>query len=97
MANSILSALQMLEGEIDHQSHIIRGIKRLALDGTIRPGDRLPAVLETAGYFSLSPVVVTLAYKQLARDGYVAIMLGKGGQVCKGIVSDPPKENLHDR
>lgn len=90
MPNHMLTALFLLEGDIDYPDQIVRGVKRLILDGTLCPGERLPAVLEAAEYFTINPSVFTLAYKRLAKDGYIAIMFGKGGQICKGVVSDPP-------
>ena len=57
---------------------IYRQVRQAILEGRLRAGERLPPTRELARRLSVSRTTVTLAYDQLAHEGYVAARVGAG-------------------
>ena len=52
--------------------------------GSLRNGDRLPAVREVAAALGVNPNTVNRAYAELERDGVLETKRGRGTYVAKG-------------
>jgi DNA-binding FadR family transcriptional regulator len=63
---------------------ISREIRKTIIDGTMRPGDRLPAERELSGIFQASRIVIREALKSLEASGLVVIKPGSGVFVANG-------------
>lgn len=58
---------------------IAAAIKREILEGTLRPGDRLPSEERLADLFKVSRPTVRAALQELASSGAVVVQRGRGG------------------
>jgi len=67
-----------LVGRDDLTVEIYRQLRQAILEGRLRGGQRLPPTRELARRLSVSRTTVTLAYEQLAHEGYVAARVGAG-------------------
>ena len=53
-------------------------IKKLIIDGTLRPGDSLPSETEYCEYHNISRTTVRQAFSELEKEGCVTRIKGKG-------------------
>src|SRR6478672_12043766 len=60
---------------------IERRIRMGVADGTLQPGDHLPAVRELARQLGLSPNTVGRAYADLSREGVISARAGGGSEI----------------
>src|SRR5919197_6297048 len=67
-----------LVGRRDLTVEIYRQLRQAILEGRLPPGDRLPPTRELARRLGVSRGTVTLAYDQLADEGYVSSRVGAG-------------------
>jgi len=67
-----------LVGRKDLSGEIYRQIRRAVLDRRLRPGDSLPPSRELARDLAVSRTTVTVAYEQLAAEGFVTFRQGSG-------------------
>ena len=57
---------------------LVEQVRQALLNGTLRPGDRLPTVKEVVGALAINPNTVLKAYRELEHDGLVAAKPGIG-------------------
>lgn len=67
---------------------IVLDIKKQIKDGVLAPGDRLLSTRELAANLKINPNTVNRAYKELEKNEYIVILLGKGIFV-KNIRNEP--------
>ena len=81
-------------------------MKRLIINGVMKPDEQLPSVRELSVSMTVNPNTVQRAYKQLEQDGFIYSIKGKGNFVSTltapeskkrreelfGIVSDAVRE-----
>ena len=76
---------------------IVSQIKKLVLDGKLKPGDSIPAMRTLAKDLSVSVITVQKAYEILRDEGFLNTVVGKGTFVEKPLIHDlkiNQKENL---
>ena len=75
--------LDLIEGA-DSPLHrqVYAGIRRAILEGRIAPGQRVPSTRALAQRLGISRATVSLAYEQLASEGYLEAVQGSG--TCVG-------------
>lgn len=76
---------------------IVSQIKKLVLDGKLKPGDSIPAMRTLAKDLSVSVITVQKAYEILRDEGFLNTVVGKGTFVEKPEIHDlkiNQKENL---
>lgn len=76
---------------------IVSQIKKLVLDGKLKPGDSIPAMRTLAKDLSVSVITVQKAYEILRDEGFLNTFVGKGTFVEKPEIHDlkiNQKENL---
>ena len=59
-------------------AQIVEQIKRAIASGTLRNGDNLPSLRETAVKLRINPITVGKAYKELEREGLIKTKHGLG-------------------
>ena len=57
-------------------------VKSLVMDGTLSAGDALPSMRALAKDLHISVITVQRAYEDLARDGFIETVSGKGSFVA---------------
>src|SRR3954467_10851815 len=57
---------------------LVEQVRQALLNGTLRPGDRLPTVKEVVGALAINPNTVLKAYRDLEREGLVEGRQGGG-------------------
>jgi DNA-binding transcriptional regulator YhcF (GntR family) len=57
---------------------IVTQVSLGVLSGELAPGERLPSIRELARRFDIHPNTVSLAYRRLEREGWVALRRGSG-------------------
>ncbi len=57
---------------------IMEWIKRQAVRGVLRPGDRVPSVRDLARELQVNPNTVARAYRELEREGFLFTLRGQG-------------------
>ncbi len=62
--------------------------RRLILDGTLAPGQKLPSTRELAGELGVSRITVKSVYEQLGAEGYVEARTGSGTFIAPGLDSE---------
>src|SRR3954465_11656391 len=67
-------------------------VRQALLNGTLRPGDRLPTVKEVVGALAINPNTVLKAYRDLEREGLVEGRRGAGTFVLRRPDGPPPNE-----
>jgi GntR family transcriptional regulator / MocR family aminotransferase len=76
-----------LVGRKNLSGEIYRQLRRVILDGRLRPGDLLPPSRELARGLGVSRTTVTVAYDRLGGEGFVTARVGAGtfvsGQVAR--------------
>lgn len=76
---------------------IVSQIKKLVLDGKLKPGDSIPAMRTLAKDLNVSVITVQKAYEILRDEGFLNTVVGKGTFVEKPEIHDlkiNQKENL---
>lgn len=76
---------------------IVSQIKKLVLEGKLKPGDNIPAMRTLAKDLSVSVITVQKAYEILRDEGFLNTVVGKGTFVEKPLIHDlkiNQKENL---
>lgn len=79
---------------------IVSQIKKLVLEGKLKPGDSIPAMRTLAKDLSVSVITVQKAYEILRDEGFLNTVVGKGTFVEKPEINDlkvNQKENLITR
>jgi GntR family transcriptional regulator/MocR family aminotransferase len=67
---------------------VYAGIRRAILEGRIAPGQRVPSSRALAERLGISRATVTLAYEQLASEGYLEAVRGSGTCVGRQLPDD---------
>lgn len=78
-------------------TQIVSQIKKLVLDGRLKPGDSIPAMRTLAKDLNVSVITVQKAYEILRDEGFLNTVVGKGTFVEKPQIHDlkiNQKENL---
>jgi GntR family transcriptional regulator/MocR family aminotransferase len=65
-------------------------LRAATLDGTLRPGDRLPSIRELATRLKVARATVDTAYAQLVAEGYLETRIGSGTRIAAQL----PQETL---
>lgn len=60
-------------------------VKQALRLGTLRPGDQLPTAREVVAKLAINPNTVLKAYRELQREGLVAVRPGQGTFVERGL------------
>jgi GntR family transcriptional regulator / MocR family aminotransferase len=60
---------------------VYRGMRQAILNGSVRPGERLPSTRDLAEQLGISRTVVLLAYEHLSAEGFIAGQGGSGTRV----------------
>ena len=71
---------------------IVEQVRQALLNGTLRPGDRLPTVKEVVGSLAINPNTVLKAYRDLEHEGLVEGRQGVGTFVLRRPDGPPPSE-----
>ena len=71
---------------------LVEQVRQALLNGTLRPGDRLPTVKEVVGSLAINPNTVLKAYRDLEREGLVEGRQGVGTFVLRRPDGPPPNE-----
>lgn len=79
-----------LVGRKNLSREIYRQIVAAILDGRLKAGDRLSPTRELARTLAVSRMTVTVAYEQLAGEGYASCRQGAGTFVSEGIETRAP-------
>lgn len=74
-------ALLPLAGDLPGYLALAQGIRRMAMEGRLAAGDRLPSERTLAGRLELSRTTVTRAYGELVRSGWASARQGSGTRV----------------
>jgi DNA-binding transcriptional regulator YhcF (GntR family) len=74
-----------LVGRKDLSGEIYRQLRRVILEGRLRPGDALPPTRELARSLSVSRTTVTVAYDRLWGEGLVTSRVGAGTFVSEQV------------
>jgi GntR family transcriptional regulator / MocR family aminotransferase len=64
--------------------------RRAILDGTLRPGQRVPSTRNLASELNISRIPVMSAYEQLFAEGYLETFVGAGTCVARSIPDEKP-------
>lgn len=79
----------MLHLNIDAQSglpvyrQIMDQVRYYVASGALKPGDGLPSIRDLARALRVNPTTVVAAYKELAHDGTIELVHGKGAFVAR--------------
>jgi GntR family transcriptional regulator len=71
-------------------AQLVEQVRQALLNGTLRPGDRLPTVKEVVGALAINPNTVLKAYRDLEREGLVEGRQGVGTFVLRRPDGPPP-------
>jgi GntR family transcriptional regulator len=71
---------------------LVEQVRQSLLNGTLRPGDRLPTVKEVVSSLAINPNTVLKAYRDLEREGLVEGRQGVGTFVLRRPDGPPPSE-----
>src|SRR6516165_8999872 len=93
-AIAALSVDRLSRQPLQHQ--IVRQIRQFILSGRLRQGARMPSTRGLAHELGVSRITVTLAYEQLASEGYVEARRGSGMYVCSTLPDDVLKLTRKD-
>ena len=66
-------------------AQMVDQIRRAVASGTLRPGDPLPSLRETAVKLRINPLTVNKAYKLLEYEGLIETRQGRGSFVAAGV------------
>jgi GntR family transcriptional regulator / MocR family aminotransferase len=84
-----------LVGRKHLSGEIYRQLRRVILNGRLRPGDLLPPSRELARGLGVSRTTVTVAYDRLAGEGFVTSRVGAGTFVSGQIARVAPGAKAH--
>lgn len=73
---------------------IAEALRNAIAVGEFRPGDKLPAVREAAGQWKVNLHTVRRAYDELAREGLLSVVAGRGTEVVGATPLAPPVRDL---
>ena len=73
---------------------IVDQVRHAVAGGTLRPGDRLPAVRELAIELAVNPNTIAKAYQDLERAGIIETLRGRGTFVAEGSVQMTGRERV---
>lgn len=79
----------MLHLTIDPQSgvpvyrQVMDQVKYYVASGALKPGDGLPSIRDLARTLRVNPTTVVAAYKELAHDGTIELVHGKGAFIAR--------------
>jgi GntR family transcriptional regulator / MocR family aminotransferase len=76
--------------DVGLQQQIYSFIRRVVLDGVLRPGMRIPSSRALADNLGVSRTTTLLAYEQLQAEGYVHARHGSGTYVASELPDDRP-------
>lgn len=79
-----------------YYKQIVNSVKDGILKGQIKDGQRMPKIEDVAQYFHISTIAVTLAYEQLAKEGFLRKVKGKGTFVQHRPIMTIPMEMFYD-
>lgn len=68
------------------------GLRRLIVSGTLPLGEKLPSVRELSTQLTINPNTIQRAYHELATEGYICSVAGRGSYVCAQIPEDPARQ-----
>ena len=85
-----------LVGRKDLSGEIYRQVRRAIVDRRLRPGDRLPPSRELARELVVARATVTVAYEQLAAEGFVEVRQGAGTFVGE-LLAQPGRDKATHR
>jgi GntR family transcriptional regulator/MocR family aminotransferase len=85
-----------LVGRDDLTVEVFRQLRQAILEGRLRAGERLPPTRELARRLSVSRTTVTLAYEQLAAEGYIDARVGAGTFVSDHVEAYPGRVGPDD-
>ncbi len=94
-ALAALSVDRLLHQSLQHQ--LVRQIRQFILSGRLEQGARMPSTRGLAEELGVSRITVTLAYDQLASEGYVEARRGSGMYVCSALPDDVLKVTRKER
>ena len=83
-------------GPLPPSEQIVRDVKSQVAKGTLRRGDRLPAIRELATELKINPNTVQKAYRELTRAGVIYSRMGIGMLVAP-ISTELPFDEREDR
>ncbi|MGE5579384.1 MAG: GntR family transcriptional regulator [Bacillota bacterium] len=69
-------------------------VRQAIAGGTLRPGDRLPAVRDLAVELAVNPNTIAKAYQDLERDGVIETSRGRGTYVSSAKSAVPESERV---
>ncbi len=85
----ILAHLPLRRGaKLPLHCQVYDGIRRAILDGSLRPGERLPSTRTLAVELHVSRLPVLTAYEQLLHEGYLEGRVGSGTYVSAAMPED---------
>lgn len=58
-------------------------VKVMLVDGTLRPGDRLPSIRELSRQLKINPTTVTRIYNELEHEGILVLRQGQGAFISE--------------
>ena len=67
-------------------------IQLMIVNGTLRPGDKLPSIRELAKDLKINPTTVSRIYNELAHAGTITLRQGQGAFVSERAVRLAPEE-----
>jgi GntR family transcriptional regulator/MocR family aminotransferase len=74
-------------------SQLTSALRKLILDGALKPGDRLPASRTLAGELSIARSTVVEAFEQLVSEGLIDSRIGAGSFVSGiALAKSPPRQ-----
>src|SRR3954447_3767638 len=71
---------------------LVEQVRQALLNGTLRPGDRLPTVKEVVSSLAINPNTVLKAYRDLEREGLVEGRQGVGTVVLRRADAPSPSD-----
>ena len=75
---------------------ICRQLKGAVASGKLRPGDPLPSIRNLARDLRISVITTKRAYEELARDGFIQTVAGKGSFVAQQNLELARESNLRE-
>jgi DNA-binding transcriptional regulator YhcF (GntR family) len=69
---------------------IAANVRRAVVEGTLEPGERLPAAHELAGVLQVNANTVLAAYRRLRSERLLEFRRGRGVRVCSDALTRAP-------
>ena len=67
-------------------------IKLMVVNGSLKPGDRLPSIRELSRDLRINPTTVSRIYSELAHEGVITLRQGQGAFVSESASRLAPEE-----